>query len=81
MAYSRFWRWERSVWQDTVMPVGRWVRRTAEATFWTFWPPGPLERKVSILMSSGRRVMSDSLSTAGRISTLAKEVWRRLLGS
>ena len=23
------------------MPVGRWVKRTADATFCTFWPPGP----------------------------------------
>ena len=40
MAYSLFWCWERSVWQLTTNPVGRWVSRTAEATFWTFWPPG-----------------------------------------
>ena len=63
------------------MPVGRWVRRTAEATFCTFWPPGPLDRKVSIFTSSARISTSDSLSTAGIISTLAKEVCRRLLGS
>ena len=30
MALSRFWNWLRSVWQNTTMPVGRWVRRTAE---------------------------------------------------
>ena len=35
---------ERSTEQVTVMPVGLWVMRTADATLFTFWPPGPLAR-------------------------------------
>ena len=41
---SRFWNWLRSIWQDTTMPVGMWVRRTAEEVLLTCWPPAPLER-------------------------------------
>ena len=35
------------------MPVGMWMRRTAEEVLLTFWPPAPLARYTSILMSSG----------------------------
>ena len=44
MAEARFWIWERSFWQVTTMPVGRWVIRTAESVVLTPWPPGPEER-------------------------------------
>ena len=35
MAVARFWIWERSFWQLTTMPVGMWVRRTAESVVFT----------------------------------------------
>ena len=41
IACSRFCSWERSFWQDTTMPLGRWVIRTAESVVLTPWPPGP----------------------------------------
>src|SRR4051812_30355797 len=44
MADARFWICERSFWQDTTMPVGMWVIRTAESVVLTPWPPGPEER-------------------------------------
>ncbi len=45
MALSRFWNWLRSVWQElTTMPVGLWVRRTAEEVLLMCWPPAPEER-------------------------------------
>ena len=40
-ALSRFWCWERWVWQATAMPVGMWVRRTAESVLLMCWPPAP----------------------------------------
>ena len=44
MAVARFCSCVRSFWQDTTMPVGRCVMRTAESVVLTPWPPGPLER-------------------------------------
>ncbi len=44
MAMSRFWSCERSFWQATTRPLGRWVMRTAESVVLTSWPPGPEER-------------------------------------
>ena len=44
MALARFWIWLRSFWQETTIPVGRWVIRTAESVVLTPWPPGPLDR-------------------------------------
>ena len=41
MASSRFWVAERSFWQVTTIPVGRWVSRIADSVFWTCWPPAP----------------------------------------
>ncbi len=43
-ACSLFWSWLFSFWQETTMPVGRWVMRTAESVVLTDWPPGPEER-------------------------------------
>ena len=40
MAGSLFWSCYFSFWQDTTMPVGRWVIRTAESVVLTLWPPG-----------------------------------------
>ena len=36
MATSRFWCWLRSIWQLTTIPVGIWVKRTAEEVLLTF---------------------------------------------
>lgn len=44
MALALFWICERSFWQETTMPVGMWVSRTAESVVLTPWPPGPEER-------------------------------------
>jgi len=44
IAEALFCSWERSFWQDTTMPVGRWVIRTAESVVFTPCPPGPEER-------------------------------------
>ena len=41
IADARFWICERSFWQDTTIPVGMWVIRTAESVVLTPWPPGP----------------------------------------
>ena len=58
MARARFCSCERSFWQETTMPVGRWVIRTAESVVLTLCPPCPDERKTSM-----RRSFS-SISTA-----------------
>ncbi len=47
IARARFCSWERSFWQLTTMPVGRWVIRTAESVVLTLCPPCPEERKTS----------------------------------
>ena len=44
MAYSRFCSWLRWVWQLVTMPVGLWIRRTAEEVLLMCWPPAPEER-------------------------------------
>ena len=44
IACSRFCSWDFSFWQETTMPVGRCVMRTAESVVLTLWPPGPDER-------------------------------------
>ncbi len=59
------------------MPVGRWVRRTAESVVFTPWPPGPDDRYTSTRSSDSSISMWSVCSTTGRISTPAKEVWRR----
>ncbi len=77
MATSRFWYWLRSTWQETTMPVGICVSRTAEEVLLTFWPPAPLERKTSILMSSGLMSTCMVSSISGMTSRETKEVCRR----
>ena len=59
MARALFCSWERSFWQLTTMPVGRWVIRTAESVVFTLCPPCPEERNTST-----RRSFS-SISTVG----------------
>ena len=56
------------------IPVGICVILTAELVFCICCPPGPLDRKVSILRSSGFIETSASLSTSGMTSTRANEV-------
>ena len=51
--------------------------RTAESVVLTLWPPGPLERKTSILSSFSGISTESSLSMSGMTSTAAKLVWRR----
>ena len=59
IARARFCSCERSFWQLTTMPVGRWVIRTAESVVLTLCPPWPDERNTSM-----RRSFS-SISTRG----------------
>ena len=77
LQFSRFWKWLRSTWLDTTMPVGICVRRTADEVLLTFWPPAPDERYTSILMSSSRSSISLSSVISGMTSTAANDVWRR----
>ena len=44
MQLSLFWNWLRSCWDATTMPVGLWMRRTAEEVLLTCWPPAPEAR-------------------------------------
>src|SRR3990170_677843 len=80
MAVSRFLSWERSFWQATTIPVGRWVMRTAESAVLTPCPPGPEERYTSTRMSSSLTTTSTS-STSGMTATDANDVCRRLEAS
>ena len=77
MATSRFWYWLRSTWQETTMPVGICVRRTAEEVLLTFCPPAPLERNTSILMSAGSMSTSMVSSISGMTSSEANDVCLR----
>src|SRR3970282_516951 len=76
IARVRFCSCDRSSWHWTTIPVGRWVRRTAVAFFWTFCPPAPPERKTSILMSFSGMSISISLASA-KTATVAVEGWIR----
>ena len=76
MACSLFCSWLFSFWQDTTMPVGRCVIRTAESVVFTLWPPGPDERNTSTRRSAGSMVTSTG-SASGMTSTPAAEVWIR----
>ncbi|MNT76497.1 hypothetical protein D3C72_2155080 [compost metagenome] len=76
MAVSRFCSWLRSFWQLTTVLVGRWVMRMAVSTLFTFWPPAPPERKVSMRRSLGSMSRSMSASISGITSTPAKAVCR-----
>ena len=44
IAEALFCSWDFSFWQETTMPVGMCVSRTAESVVFTDWPPGPEER-------------------------------------
>src|SRR6476659_5702066 len=61
----------------TTSPVGRWVMRTALSVVFTLCPPGPDERKTSILRSLGSILISTS-SASGSTATVAAEVAGRL---
>ena len=58
------------------MPVGRCVTRTAESVVLTDWPPGPVARMTSILMSLASIATSTS-SASGSTATVIVEVWMR----
>src|SRR5690349_15746446 len=77
IAVALFCSCDRSFWQETTMPVGRWVSRTAESVVLTPWPPGPLERYTSTRSSSSGMSISSVCSTTGTTSTAAKLVCRR----
>ncbi len=67
-ACSLFCSWLFSFWQETTIPVGRWVIRTAESVVFTLWPPGPDDRNTSIRRSAGSTVTSTG-SASGSTST------------
>ena len=46
-AFSRFCSWLRSSCELATMPVGSWIRRTADEVLLTCWPPAPEARKTS----------------------------------
>ena len=73
MHFSRFCTWLRSSWQDTTIPVGLWIRRTAEEVLLMCCPPAPDERKTCISMSSGFKSTSTA-SISGSTATVAVEV-------
>ena len=77
MALSRLRCWERSFWQETTIPVGKWVMRTAESVTFTCWPPFPLARNVSIRRSPSSTSISIRSSRSGKAATDANDVWRR----
>jgi hypothetical protein len=54
-------RCDRSLWQRTLSPDGRWVRRTAESVVFTDCPPGPDERKLSHFKSVGMSMGAPAL--------------------
>ena len=76
-ALARFLCCERSCWQATTMPVGRWVMRIAESVLLTCWPPAPDARKVSMRQSFSLISMLILSSITGDTETAAKLVWRR----
>ena len=57
---------DRSFWLWATIPVGRWVRRTAESVLLTCWPPAPWERNVSTRISSQSSSISTSLLGLGQ---------------
>ena len=65
MAVARFINWLRSLSQATTMPVGKWVKRTAESVLLTCWPPFPPERYVSTRKSLGSILTSIVSSKTG----------------
>ena len=76
MAFSLFWRWDRSSCTAMTIPVGLWVTRTAESVVFTLCPPGPEERNTSISRSSGS-IWTSTSSASGSTATVAVEVWIR----
>ena len=75
-ACSLFCSWLFSFWQDTTVPVGRCVMRTAESVVLTLCPPGPEDRKTSMRRSPGSMCTSTSCAS-GNTSTPAALVWIR----
>ncbi len=71
-----FCSWLFSFWQDTTIPVGRWVIRTAESVVFTLCPPGPEDRNTSTFRSLSL-IWTSTGSASGATSTPAAEVWMR----
>src|SRR5438876_1033353 len=63
------------------MPVGLCKMRTAVSTLFTFCPPLPPLRKVSISRSAGLISIGAVSAISGTTSTLANDVCRRLFAS
>ena len=76
MAFSRFLIWLFSSWQETTVPVGLWVMRTAEYVVFTLCPPGPEEQKVSIRRSFAS-ILTSTSSASGSTATVTADVWMR----
>src|SRR5437899_11833759 len=76
LTFARVLIFDFSSWQETTMPVGECVMRTAEYGVLTDCPPGPEEQKVSTRMSLGSIATSTS-SASGSTATVTAEVWMR----
>jgi len=58
------------------MPVGLCTMRTADATLFTFCPPGPDERANVVISRSFSGISTLVSANSGTTSTVAKLVWR-----
>ena len=78
-AWSLFCICDFWFWQDTTIPLGMWVIRTAESVVLTDSPPGPEDRNTSMVSRSFGSRLTSSASSAGSgiTSTPAAEVWIR----
>ena len=77
IARARFCSCERSFWQETTIPVGRCVIRTAESVVLTLCPPWPEARNTSMRRSFSSISTAASSPVSGYTSTPAAEVWMR----
>jgi hypothetical protein len=66
--------WLRSVCTFTLMPVARWMARTADSVLFTCCPPGPDERVVSKRISLGS--VSDGASQRATPKNQFLRAWR-----
>src|SRR5437762_11666883 len=76
MPFSRFLICDFSSWQETTVPVGRCVMRTAEYVVFTDWPPGPEEQNVSMRISLAS-ISTSTSSASGSTATVLAEVCTR----
>src|SRR5260221_11070792 len=76
IAKSRLRCWLRSACDWTTIPVGRWVRRTADSVLLTCCPPAPEARNVSTRRSAGEKVEGVGGAPIGKKKNEGEEGWR-----